>query len=88
VDTDQQHLLRQLKQHLQTHLNETWIFEVVHATVSTVAAPTTFHEQQVNKEAEAKQKALETDLIQHAMSTFAGAHVSVVEVQQKALEAV
>jgi hypothetical protein len=86
VDAEHQHLLRQLKQHLQTQLNESWTFEVVQATVSVGATPTTFHEQRLNEEAEAKRQALETDLIQHALRTFEGAHVSVEATHQKALE--
>ena len=88
VNADQHHLIRQLKQHLQTHLNETWTFEVVHATVSTGAAPTTFHEERLNEVAKAKQKALETALIQHALRTFEGAQVSVIDASPKALELV
>lgn len=87
VNAEQQHVLRQLKQQLQVHLNESWTFEVVHSTaVSPESEPTTFHEQQLNEVAEAKQKALETDLIQHALSTFDGAQVTVETSNQSSLE--
>lgn len=86
VNAEQQHLLRQLKQQLQSQLNESWTFEVVQATVSSSVVPTTFHEQQLNKESESKKKALESDLIQYALSTFEGAQVSVSGASQKVLE--
>lgn len=73
-NADDQHFLRQLKQLLQNRRNETWTFELVHTTT---ANPATLHEQRQEREAEEKNKALESDIVQHALQTFAGAAVSV-----------
>ena len=71
---EDQHLLKHLKQLLQTGLNETWTFELVH---SITATPATFHEQAQTNEANAKQRVIDSDLVQHALQAFEGASVVV-----------
>lgn len=67
-------LLRELKQLLQTRLNEKWVVELVHTTTVT---PSTLYEQQQRIETEEKQQVLQSSLIQHAINTFAGSTVTV-----------
>ena len=71
---EDQQLLKQLKQLLQTVLNETWTFELVQ---STAATPATFHEQVQTQEANAKQHVIDSELVQHALKAFEGASVVV-----------
>jgi hypothetical protein len=71
---DDQPLLKQLKHLLQTQLNETWVFELVY---STTVEPNTLHEQIQLHEAEAKQRAIDSELVQHALHTFEGANIVV-----------
>lgn len=71
---EDQHLLKHLKQMLQTVLNETWTFELVQSTTATSA---TFHEQAQTNEANAKQRVIDSELVQHALHTFDGASVIV-----------
>lgn len=71
---EDQQLLKHLKQLLQTVLNETWTFELVH---STTATPATFHEQVLTQEAAAKQQVINSELVQHALQAFEGAKVVV-----------
>lgn len=73
-NSDDQPLLKQLKQLLQTQLNETWVFELVY---STTVEPNTLHEQMKQKEADAKQRVIDSELVQHALHTFEGANVVV-----------
>lgn len=74
---EDQQLLKHLKQLLQTVLNETWTFELVH---STTATPTTFHEQAQIQEATAKQRVIDSELVQHALQVFEGASIVVDQV--------
>lgn len=71
---EDQHLLKHLKHLLQTELNENWTFELVH---STTAIPATFHEQAQTDEANAKQRVIDSELVQHALHAFEGANVTV-----------
>jgi DNA polymerase-3 subunit gamma/tau len=73
-NSEDQPLLKHLKQLLQTALNETWTFELVH---STTATPATFHEQAQTHEANAKQRVIDSELVQHALQAFEGASVVV-----------
>lgn len=71
---EDQQLLKHLKQMLQTVLNETWTFELVH---STTATPATFHEQAQTQEVQAKQQVINSELVQHVLQSFEGARVVV-----------
>jgi len=69
-----QHFLRQLKQLLQDRRNETWTFELVHTTT---VNPATLHEKRQEREAEEKNQVLKSEIVQHAIQTFAGATLTI-----------
>lgn len=73
-NAEDQHFLRQLKKLLQERRNETWTFELVQATT---VNPATLHEQRQADEADAKQRVLDSELVQHALQAFSGAEVVV-----------
>lgn len=80
-NVNDQHYLKQLKQLLHIQLNETWVFELVQSTTS---APNTMHEHLKQQESEAKQRVIDSELVQHTLRAFEGSNVVVEKASEPA----
>lgn len=74
VHNADQGLLQQLKQLLKSKRNETWTFELVHVTTS---PSSTLHEQYIQRDQDAQNQALQSELVQHALNSFSGATIRI-----------